>query len=205
VIYFLVTFGLVAVTTIPRLVRTARHRYRTRMRMRDAAAELADRTLATVTGTVRVLDRSLVAPLSGRTCVIYVARVAIKTDALQQLVAPIEDPVETRWVQFALETDAGTVIVDDTAGDVDLPELPLIPRKLELEQRFLAERGAPPELARTAGFHEIVVEPGDRIAVHGLVIHEEHTGEVGERGYRDMPRRVRLVAHRDHALAISKP
>lgn len=74
--------------------------------------------------------------------------------------------------------------------------------KLDLEQSFVARHGQPADLARNSGFGEVVIAIGDRIRVQGRALVEAY--DAGERPYRDVVRRVRILAHPGYPLTIGR-
>jgi len=145
----------------------------------------------------------LTAPLSGRSCVAYhaVATLYQVHGDRQTLLGTID---EHRLTPFDLEiTRSGEkVTIDgDRAEFAELPR-PLIPRKLELEQRFVALGGQPAELARHSAFEEAVIAIGDRIRVQGLALVEAHVA--APQLYRGGAQRIRIIAHPAHPLTIGR-
>ena len=171
-------------------------RARARQRLARGTAKIGDREIVTVVGKVRPLEE-LEAPLSGRTCVAFesIARIYDGRNYLGQV-------VERAMVNFELETADGLVRVEGEQAEVALDPSPLIPRKIEREAKFLASHSRSPEYARGAGFDEVVIQEGDKVAVQGMAVLEQ--SPEGERGYRDAPLRVRIVAHPEHPLTIGK-
>jgi hypothetical protein len=183
-----------------RELRAARARAAARERLRAGATQIADRTVVTVTGTVRASapDALLEAPLSGRRVVYHRSVVRMRLHDLTLVAAEM--------VPFELETAEGIVRIEGDAADVILPPLPVIPRDLERVRRFLAANNESTEHAAAAGIDEIAIEPGARIAVQGLARVEVDPAGAGERGYReDAPTRVTLEPHPAHPLTIGPP
>lgn len=89
----------------------------------------------------------------------------------------------------------------DRAERAELPR-PLIPRKLHLEQNFVARHEQRAELARDSGLEEVVIAVGDRVRVQCQAIVE--TDIAREQLYRDQARKIRIVAHPDHPLTIGR-
>jgi hypothetical protein len=136
-------------------------------------------------GTVKQIGDLLVAPLSGIPCVAYrtVARTYsakrpdVLTDATRLQTGMVGDLhpkrrlddefAATAIVPFVLVTNDGDVLVDATTCHVLAPGMPLIPRKLELEQKFLARMGVDASAA-TAGFDESRIEVGAKVEVRGI-------------------------------------
>lgn len=192
-----------------RATRDVRARLTERTRARRLAqgtTAIADREVVTVEGTVCAPAAPLTAPLSGRSCVAYHAVATLYRVQAGKRIPPggIGTLDENRLTPFDLEITRGgeTVTIDgDRAEFAELPR-PLIPRKLDLEQSFVARHGQPAALARDSGFEEVVIAVGDRIRVQGLALVEAH--DAGERLYRNGVRRVRIVAHPGHPLMIGR-
>ena len=178
-------------------------RARAARRLARAPRTFIEGEVVTLVGKVRSRTDTLVAPLSGRPCVAFEAHACLYRGRERG-----ESFAERGTTAFELDTRDGVVTVessDDEALTFALVPIPIIPRRLEREQAFLEARGRSGLEASTAGFEEIVVEPGDEIAVQGVATVEHPADEPGERGYRDAAKRIRLVAHPQHPLTIGKP
>jgi hypothetical protein len=135
-------------------------------------AELPEVTIGRIVGVARPLDdKTVIAPLSGRACLAYFARVSDKTfghSSSQQ--ADLELAAESGGTPFLLEDETGTAIIDPdgarcvlaiddklgTTGDAD-----------ERRRAFLM-RYAANDLARDwIRWYEGIVSAGERIAVVG--------------------------------------
>jgi hypothetical protein len=165
--------------------------YRAGRRAKQRAGDGDDEA---VVGTVRQVGELLVAPLSGKPCVAYraVARTYSNqrrdplTDASLPRTAAVgslrskrrldDELATTELVPFALVTKDGDVLIAATSCQLLAPELPLIPRKLELEQQFLARMGAEASAAK-AGFGETRIEVGAKIKVRGVRAENRLTGD----------------------------
>lgn len=179
-------------------------RAQARKRLARGTSAIADRQIVTLTGTVRAVGELLVAPLSGKRCVVYQSTGQL-FDYSARFKTVIDQFADDAMVPFVLETTAGSVLVDATRPDLELPSYPLIPRNLEREISFLAAHDRPRSV-RDMGFEEVVVEPGDRVAVQGMVMIEADPSSAADRGYRDdAPRKIRLIAHANHPLTIGRP
>lgn len=187
--------------TIPRM---RRRQAALRRLQGSTATTIADREVVTVVGVVRALGE-LVAPLSGAICVAHVSRAVILPDrGPRDPFAQNQEIVESKLVPFELVTAAGIVRIEGPEFELVMPTEPLIPRKLDREIEFLITHGSDPGVARRTGFDEARVEPGAKISVHGMAIVEiEPTAD--ERGFREAPSRIRLVAHDNHPLTIGTP
>jgi hypothetical protein len=172
-------------------------------RLARVTTVIADRELVTVEGTVIATATALTAPLSGRPCVAYhaVAMLYRVQGGERILFGTIN---EHRLTPFELEVERGgeTLLIDGDRAELVEPPRPLIPRKLELEQRFVARHDQPAELARYGGFEEAVIAIGDRVRVQGLALAEAHS--TAEQLYRDGAQRIRIVAHTAHPLTIGR-
>jgi hypothetical protein len=165
-----------------------------RRRMREAPQHLADHSVVTLTGTVKLVGEPLVAPLSGTRCVLH--RSSARTFSQGR---EMETFTVCELAPFLLETRDGDVLVDGDTADIPDRGRPLIPRKIEREQEFLLAHGILTE-ARSAGFDEIVIVPGAKISVHGVARVEVDARSAAS--YRDTPTRVRLVGDAQHPLTI---
>lgn len=174
---------------------TLLRRRRKRMRV-QAPTPLVEGEIATVTGVVRAVGPLLTAPLSGREVVLYEASAMLPNDG---------ELVQREISSFELETAEGTVLIDDAAAELAFEPRSLIPRQLDREIAFLVASGRPRSAVRTAELAETAVAPGDRIAVHGLVVVEHDHASAEERGYREgSPARLRLVGRPGVPLTIGE-
>lgn len=178
-------------------------RARARRRLAAGSCAIADHAIVTLTGTVRAIGEPLVAPLSGRRCVLHSSLGRVFEDtAHNRLFIAIDERVMR---PFELETRDGKVLVDGIEAELAIPRSPLIPRRLEREIEFLEAHNQPRSYLRYTVFEELVVASGDRIAVQGMAVVEADRSEAAERGYRDdAPIRIRLIAHADHPLTIGR-
>lgn len=177
-------------------------RARARKRLDRGQTALEDGAIVTLTGVVRAIGDTLVAPLSGKPCVLYDAsgRIMGASGRVDDVIANIH---ERNMLPFELVTADGVVRVDGESADTDLPEFPLIPRKLEREIAFMSAHEQSPEYVRHSSFYELRLEVGMKIRVQGRVVVElDPTAPEG--GYRDGSRKVRLVAHAGHPLTIGR-
>lgn len=176
-------------------------RARARKRLRDASRELKDGAVVTLTGVVRANGATLTAPLSGREVVAYrsAGRIFVGDGRFRRLDAEVW---QQDSVSFVLETKEAAVTVEaDTVALEYAPE-PLIPRKVALEQQFLAANGHPRASMRDTGFDEVAITPGLEISVHG-VVRIEIVG--GDGDYREAGKKVVLAGHPAHPLTIGRP
>jgi hypothetical protein len=181
---FLAVVG--ALATVPGGLRRA-HERRQRLAMPDRPE---DHAFVTLRGTVKLAAAQLVAPLSGRSCVAYRAAARTFAPAIGGGRTVDAQKIEIAMTPFVLATKHGEVIVDGNTCELPVHSSPIIPRKLHLEQRFL-ERTMMFDEASAAGFDEIIVKPGMKIAVHG-VVRVEVIPSGGEVGFRDVPKQLRI-------------
>lgn len=177
------------------MLRNARRRRRAEARLDSGLGKFTEGETATVVGKVRA-EGTIEAALSGKACVAYEARLR----ARRYGVAVAPELVRKVMVPFVLETESGSVRVDGDTFELSLPVVPLIPRNLAREAVLAQSFGI------EAGMHEIScdevrVEPGQRVAVHGVVAIDTTPGE----GYREAGRRITLLPHPEHALTIGEP
>jgi hypothetical protein len=162
-----------------------------RRRVREAPHMLVDHSVVTLVGTVRAIGEPLIAPLSGRACVVHRSTARGGDSSFTQC----------ELVRFTLVTRDGEVIVDGETAEIPDRPSPIIPRKLEREEAFLARHGY--RGGRGTGFEEIVIEPGARVSVHGVVrVEISPPAARGEIGFRDAPTIVRIVGDARNPLTI---
>jgi len=163
--------------------------------------EVADRTVVTLTGTVRLVGEPLISPLSARRCVMFEAYANLyewpaetgdDAEAEQGKRVLAAQLARRAMVPFELETGIGVVLVDGTEADLELVPTPVFPRRPEREALFLREHERDERLVDNATFEEITVDPEELVSVHGLAIVES-------------PTRIRLVADGDNPLVIGTP
>ena len=158
-----------------------------------------------VTGVVRVAEDTLVAPLSGRTCVVARSQVTIGYRLTSRAMRPQE---LVQMVPFVLDRGSdGIVRVEGHHVLLDLRPLPR--RELERGRRehFLVLQGYTVRDARRAIFAETLVEPGDRVSVSGLVMKDLSSEPPREElGFREpVPTSIRIAGNAEHPLAIGEP
>lgn len=169
-------------------------------------AELPENTLGRVIGHVRALGEPLKAPLTGRTCVYYIAQVKDREESQMTLVD------EHQGVPFVIEDDTGRAIIDPTnaritlvfdhtsdtyASTVATPEQDaLLARHGRNSKGFM---GAKPMV-----FFEAVIEIGEKVAVLGSGIREPDPERASRSGYREAPLTLlRLTSSARYPLMIS--
>jgi hypothetical protein len=210
----LVMAGSFAIGATRRLLE--RRRARRELKSRPDLADLGDPEegiVVRVTGTVRTrrpreADRepvTVVAPLSGKCCVVYRARVTSSGSLVRGAAPPRES---FAIVAFRLERDDGELVeVEGVHALLDLPDRLSSPKTSDDRARrasFLLHHGLP----RSAGgvFDEVIVEAGMRIAIAGLVMKDAGAPPGGETGYReDAKPTLRLAGDLGHPLVIGEP
>jgi hypothetical protein len=179
-----------------------RHRARRAIRARPVLAPTtADGAVVQVTGVVRELD-TLEAPLTGHTCVVHRSRARSRALLLRRTAEVFQ------LTPFVLDRgEEGLVLVEGTAAQLDVR--PVLSGRHPERLRalvFLRTHGAvlPDSVFSYTGYEEVIVEPGQRVTVAGLVMMDPAAEpDAGERGYRDEARpRLRITGNADHPLAI---
>jgi hypothetical protein len=169
-------------------------------RLRRAAthtiAEFPDTTLGRIIGRAGVETEQLVAPLTGRPCLYYVATVLEQQGKAMRTV--IE---ERRGVPFVVDDGTGRAIVDPTPSetrlllDVDARSTSgTFDDPTEAERAFLArhdQRGTRGRFNRGLCYREAVVEIGETVAVLG-VGEREPDPDAPPGDYRSQPSRLRV-------------
>ncbi|MGE0548722.1 MAG: hypothetical protein AB7O24_32825 [Kofleriaceae bacterium] len=188
--------------------------WRARRRLRDhpwLTPAAAEGDFVRVTGVVKPLDQLLTAPLSARSCVAFCSRVAAATATGVPIPSTItfgqRSFAATRidLVPFALEYAQGsTLVVEATAATIELPPVSLAPDTKSRKDQFLLHEGTSLRASINARFEEIVVEPGSRISVLGIVMLDPTTTPpTTELGFRDPPPpSIRLTGNAQHPLVI---
>ncbi len=170
--------ALVAAMGVRQLIVGHPHRRMRRAKL-WSIADLPEDVLGRVVGTVRVMGRTLVAPLTGRSCVYYVARVANRQgrtvfEQSEGVVFEIEDATGAAMI------DAQRAISDLTATRVEAHVWG--PEADARRYAYLAEH----HVVDGKVFDEAVVVAGSTIAVFGAG-HREDTGKLRMVRGRDVP------------------
>lgn len=204
-------FGIFAIATGSAIVGAtrkllARRAVRRELRERPPLdGKTAEGSVVRVTGTVRVLE-PLTAPLSGKPCAVYCARV----DATNWIVrgAARRGLREVTGVSpFLVDRGPeGTVLVDGSHAVLDVPAHSLHKGDWQRQEQFMLANGVPVKERSRARFEEMLVEDGARVSVAGLIMLDpaEAPG-AEERAFRDAPPpSLRLTGNVDHPLAIGR-
>lgn len=199
----LVSAARTAITAVGgRLTERGRARYQLRKRP-PLSADSAEGDHVRVTGIVRVLDGTLIAPLSGRACVAYRARASVHSVRPGTNVL-LPKPHSHLLVPFLLEGPDEVVLVDGDHAVFDVPSTKLT--SSERKHQFMTLHGYTSQHGAGAGFREVVIEPGMKVTVVGVVMRDvalapavdEHTFRSGP------PPTIRLSGNREHPLAIGR-
>ncbi len=201
-----VTAGSAAIGAARRILerRRARRELREKPLLQPQSTE---GTVVRATGIVRVLDRTLIAPLSGIECVVVRSRVTTGRGAM----APSE---VFAMVPFLLERADGTVSIEGAHALLDLDPIARVGKRAKSpadsarRDAFVLAQGVDRKRAARAIFAETVVEPGMTVTVAGLMMKDviEAPVETDERGFREAgPVALRLAGNADHPLVIGAP
>lgn len=164
-----------------------------------------DGTRVVVTGVVRAVETTTVAPLSGRSCVLARARVRIMQKGLFGIGTY---PYETFAIApFVVETEQfGNVRVESRYAVLDLPSRGVPARRCApgARQRLLDEHSVHDGTRSTPLFDEAILESGTTVAVAGLLMKDAAPQpSIDETDYR--ADRVILVLRGtvDHPIAVT--
>lgn len=206
----LLGWGMIAVAATSAAVgqlRRAAERRRARRELRSRPvleATTADGAVVRVTGVVRAIE-PVIAPLSGRPCVVYRSRVDATSWLFRREARRGRHEV-LRMSAFELDRGAeGTVLVDGSHALLDLPSVALGDGDRSRREQFLLSHGMPIREVTRARFEETIVEPGMTVSVAGLVMLDAaEEPSVVERHFREAPPpALRLTGNAEHPLAIS--
>lgn len=169
-------------------------------RVPELSSTTLEGSVARVTGIVRVLDESMIAPRSGRRCVGY--RITLRFAGRETVGGRFESS-ELR--PFAIERAGDLVAIESTEARFALPSVPPTP-PLDREewQTFRQERGLYQRTLALGAIREAVIEVGMTVSVAGLVtIVTDPNPPSRELGFREeAPRSVKLIGDLDHPLLI---
>jgi hypothetical protein len=176
-----------------------------------AIGELPENTIGRVIGEVQPLDRTLTAPLTGRACVYYVAKVEQyrsngRSGGWRTIIR------ETDGVPFRLVDHTGHAIVDPTKAQValtfdDKTMSGTFDDATPIEVAFLTKHGKTSEgwlFNKKLRYTEAVVDLGETIAVLGSGVREGDPMAMPPGDYRSAPAtRLRLTSSARFPLVIS--
>ena len=172
------------------------------MRARAVASSeaLREGELVTITGVVRAVGDGVVAPLTGRACVVYRARARVFSNAA--VPASLGEPHEAASAPFVIATPRGDIVVEATPA-LDGAREAIVERSRDREVAFLARHGFARDLHTGTTFDEVAIRPGATVKIRGVVQLERDPGAAGERGFRDdAPMVARLVPVAGNPLVI---
>lgn len=179
-------------------------RARARIRALPPSARITEGAEVRIRGTVRVLDETLRAPLSGHTCVLYRARIVSAGHLMsKQRAAQSTESFVMR--PFLLDRGAeGTVIVDGDHAELDLPASPRKTYARDRLESFRLLHGLP--RGQRLRVDEVILAPGAEVTIVGTAIMDpEPAPPTGEVGFRDgAPLRLRLTGSRARPLTIAR-
>ncbi|MDB4963082.1 MAG: hypothetical protein JWP01_3081 [Myxococcales bacterium] len=164
-----------------------------------------------VVGVVRAFEQTLVAPISGRTCVAYRSRVSVTVSPRPHGAPPLalSPKAESLLIApFLIDRGAeGTVIVDGDQARFDLKPLELTAADAERKRSFLARHGYSSQGPVSGGsFTEVVLEPGMTIAVSGAMMRDVALAPpASDLAFREAPpATIRLTGNHEHPLVIGE-
>lgn len=196
-----VTAGVAALLS---RVFTPERKWRRRLRRARLTpiARLEEDTVARIVGTVRALGPNLIAPLSRRPCVGFLAT-AHRRDAQTDYIAARG----SHMVPFVVEDETGRALVDATDAQLALVmsatlHRQLVSEVLASELCFVLMPGA--RLDGQLDLEEGILQVGDRVAVLGSGTREPDPDAVGEVDYRSGgATRLCMTSSRRFPLVIS--
>lgn len=153
------------------------------------APRLVDHEVMTVTGIVVAGEHVLTAPLSGHACVAHRSSARLRGRPSAAVHS------EQASTAFVVATAAGPVCVDPGELALDLVPLVVLDHAVHDRTAFLDRQGIDPVQRGQLSFDEIVIAPGSRISIRGMIRIGLDQGSASERGYREaLPSTARLVA-----------
>ncbi len=195
----LLMFGVGVFALLKRYVFTRRRRWRQHLRRlrRTRIAEARAGTVKLV-GHVRVLEHTLVAPLTERRCVAW--RTLVKDQSGEGSSTMIDD---RRAFDFLIDDGTGVASIRVAAAELELSydgyrSSGLLKDAPEHIEAFLARHGKKSTtlfgLHRTLEYAEGVLEPGEEVVVCGTARWEPDPDPRNAQGYRETPMRLTVDA-----------
>lgn len=168
-----------------------------RRRRLARSPQLREGTRVTISGIVQA-PATLDAALSGRRCVMHRSRARVLVHARL-----LSQPREVEISPFVVATRHGEIRVDVRELELDVPPERVIGPESARHLAFRARHAIPP--AAAAEFDEIVIAPGAKVTLRGIVAIERDLAAAGERGYRDdAPTTIHLVGLPAKPVALLK-
>jgi len=168
---------------------------------RTPIGELKEGELARVIGTVKELDHTVVAPVSGAKCVYYHAVVDRRLNGEWQRLID-----QVHGIPFILEDDTGYVYVDATRAQLTTQHLRFYPATYPdpIFDRFLVANGVPVMLKANLRVHEMRIDVGATFCVLGAGVADVDPKAAHPETYRgDRATRLRLAGGKKYPLVIS--
>ena len=198
---FGVTAGVVALIS---RVFTPQRRYRRKLRRAQLRkiAEVEEDKVARIVGKVRAVGPTLVAPLSQRACVCFVAVARRRDNQNDYIVAR-----GSYAVPFVIEDETGRALVTATDAQLALDmnhtvQRQLVSDLLASELRFVQVHGG--RLSGQLDLEEGVIQVGDMVAVLGSGTREPDPDAASEADYRSAGQlRLCLTSSSRYPLVIS--
>lgn len=201
----LIVGAVLGAVIVPAWYFSKREKQKRRLRTakRWSLATLPDDTFGKVVGTARVLEETLVAPISGRPCLFYL--VVVTADDKSDGSALLREAV---GVPFVIEDSSGRAEVDPRDADVVLVQDrfrisgPNDPRTAEEEA--LLQRHGKSGASKTYWYRESIIEPGELVAIFGAGGREPDPDAPPAAEYRGAPAmRLRMSNARSFKLLIT--
>lgn len=207
-LWVMVTIGVAFALIRLALSDTAKAERALREAQRATVADMVEGTTARLAGVV-TSDGTLRAPLTGRACVAYVARVEehLGKQGWRTRV------YEVRGVTFTIDDGTGRALIDPTSSTL-LLEMDSTTRSGSLddatpvEESFLARHGFASTgwwLNKTLRYTEGVIEAGERVAVLGRGVREpDPDARPRDSGYRGaLPTRICVGGTPEHPIVVT--
>lgn len=202
----LIVGAVLGAVIVPAWYFSKREKQKRRLRTakRWSLVALPDDTFGKVVGTARVLEDTLIAPISGRPCLFYL--VVVTADGGSDASAVLREAV---GVPFVIEDDTGRAEVDPRDAEILLVQDrfricgPNDPTTAE-EAALLARHGKTRPSRTTYWYRESIIEPGERVAIFGAGGREPDPDAPPTAEYRGAPAmRLRMSNARSFKLLIS--
>ena len=147
-----------------------------------------------VSGTVRLREVWVEAPLSARRCVAYRARVVMSLGEFRD---------QSDCVPFTLVRDDGShVAIDSSYALIDIPPQPLPPGSKDRCRDFAIARAIASGDRWRAKYEESTVTEGMQVSVTGMLMKDGTEPPRDERGFREDAFGLRIAGDAEHPIAI---
>ena len=153
--------GLVALGLLALGLRGAKRR-----RDMRRAPRLVDHEVVTLSGVVVAGDHALTAPLSGRSCVVHRSSARLRGPVAKGSSAVHSEQAST---SFVVTTASGPVCIEPGQVVLDLVPLVVLDRGAAAKTAFLDRQGIDPARRAEVSFDEIVITPGSKISIRGMI------------------------------------